>query len=66
MANNWIEKATSKNKGALTKTAKKHGGETKKGTIKKSFLDEAAKGEFGKKTEKRAELAKTLKKMNKK
>jgi len=60
---NWIADAVKK-KGSLTKTAKEHGGETKKGTIKKSFLAEARKGEFGKKTEKRANLAKTLGKLN--
>ena len=59
---NWIQKINM-NEGALTKTAKKEGGETKKGTIKKSFLDDAAEGEYGKKTAKRANLAKTLGKM---
>ena len=61
----WISRAIKK-PGALTKTAEKEGGETKKGTIKKSFLKEAEKGEFGKKTQKRADLAETLSKMKKK
>lgn len=65
MAKNFIKEAIKK-PGALTKTAKEHGGETKKGTIKKSFLKEAEEGEFGKKTEKRANLANTLSKMRKK
>lgn len=61
----WIQDAIKK-KGTLTKTAEKQGGETKKGTIKKSFLKEAEKGDFGKKTAKRANLAETLSHMKKK
>lgn len=61
----WIKDAVKK-PGSLTKTAEEHGGETKKGTIKKSFLKEAEKGEFGKKTAKRTDLAETLGKMRKK
>ena len=62
---NWIQDAIKK-PGSLTKTAKAHGGETKKGTIKKSFLKKAESGEFGKKTEKRANLAETLGQLRKK
>lgn len=65
---NWIKGAVKK-PGALTKTAKKAGALTKKGDIKDSWIDKAAankSGKFSKKTEKRAELAKTLKKMRKK
>jgi hypothetical protein len=61
----WIQNAIKK-KGALTETAEEHGAETKKGTIKKSFLKEAEEGEFGKKTAKRANLAETLSHMKKK
>ena len=61
----WIKDAIKK-KGSLTKTAEEHGGETKKGTIKKSFLKEAEEGDFGKKTAKRANLANTLSHMKKK
>lgn len=61
----WIKKAIKK-PGALRATAKKHGAIAKDGDIKKSFIDKAAKGKYGKKTEKRAELAKTLSKMRKK
>lgn len=52
-------------KGALTKTAKEKGGIAKDGKIKSSFLNKAADGKYGKKTEKRAELTKTFKKMKK-
>lgn len=61
----WIQKAI-KNPGALRKTAKAKDGINKEGDIKESFLNKAAKGKYGAKTEKRAELAKTLKKMSKK
>mgnify|MGYP006921600829 CR=1 FL=1 len=61
----WIQKAIKK-PGSLRATAKEHGAIAKDGDIKKSFIDKAAKGKFGKKTEKRAELAKTLSKMRKK
>lgn len=60
---NWIKGAIKK-PGSLTKTAKAEGGETKKGTIKSSFLEKAEKGKGV--TAKRARLAETLKKMNKK
>lgn len=62
---NWIKGAIKK-PGALRETAKEHGAIAKDGDIKKSFIDKAAKGKYGKKTEKRAELAKTLGKMRKK
>jgi hypothetical protein len=62
---NFIKEAIKK-PGALTKTAKEHGGETKSGKIKKSFLKEAEKGEFGKKAQKRANFAETLSKLRKK
>lgn len=62
MAKDWIKGAI-KNPGSLTKTAKAKGGVKKDGGIKAEFLDKAADGKYGKKTEKRAELAKTLKKM---
>lgn len=61
---NWIQDINMK-KGALRATAKKHGAIAKDGDIKESFINKAAKGKYGKKTEKRADLAKTLKKMNK-
>lgn len=60
----WIQKMDLK-KGALTKTAKEHGGINKEGKISAKFLDKAASGKYGAKTEKRAELAKTFKKMSK-
>lgn len=59
---NWIKGAI-KNPGALRATAKKHGAISKDGDIKKGFIEKAAKGDYGKKTEKRAELAKTLSKL---
>lgn len=65
MAKHWIAGAI-KNPGALRRTAKKKGAIAKDGDIKSSFIDKAAQGKYGKKTEKRAELAKTLKKMRKK
>lgn len=61
----WIQDAVKK-PGALKATAKAHGAVAKDGDIKKSFLDKAAKGKYGKKTERRAELAKTFEKMRKK
>lgn len=61
----WIKGAIKK-PGALRATAKAHDAIAKDGDIKKSFIDKAASGKFGKKTEKRAELAKTLSKMRKK
>lgn len=63
--NKWIQKAINK-KGALTATAKREGGYDKKtGKIKKSFIKKAAAGKFGEKTERRADLAKTLRKLHK-
>ena len=59
----WIQKAVKK-KGALTKTAKRDKGMTKKGTIKVSELNKLAKKPG--KTGQRARLAKTLRKINKK
>ncbi len=59
----WIQKAI-KNPGALTRTAKREGAITKSGTIKKSWLNEKAKGSGV--TAKRARLAKTLSKLRKK
>jgi hypothetical protein len=53
-------------RGALTRTAEKKGGVKKGGGLKTQFLDKAAKGDFGAKTAKRANLAKTFKKMDKK
>jgi hypothetical protein len=64
----WIQKAIKK-PGSLTATAKKAGELTKKGDIKDSWVDKVAsnkKGKYSAKTEKRAELAKTLGKMRKK
>jgi len=58
----WIQSAIQK-PGALRRVAKKHGAIDKDGDIEKSFIDKAAKGKYGKKTEKRAELAKTLSKL---
>lgn len=65
MAKNFIQKAIKK-PGALRATAKAKGAIAKDGDIKKSFIDKAATGAYGKKTEKRAELAKTLSKLRKK
>lgn len=61
---NWIKGAI-KHPGALTATAKKAGGFSKKtGTIKKAWLTaQAAKGNTV--TARRARLALTLRKMNK-
>ena len=61
----WIKGAVKK-PGALKATAKAHGAIAKDGDIKKSFVDKAAEGKYGKKTERRAELAKTFAKMRKK
>ena len=61
MAKDWVKKAFSKNKGALTKTAKSKKGVKSTGGIKKKFLNEAASGKYGKLTQKRASLAKTAK-----
>jgi len=58
---NWIKGAI-KHPGALRKTL----GVKKGKDIPASKLKAAAEGKYGKKTEKRAELAKTLKKMHKK
>jgi hypothetical protein len=61
MAKNWIQGAIKK-PGALRKTL-----DVKKGEdIPASKLKAAAEGKYGPKTEKRAELAQTLKKMKKK
>lgn len=57
----WIQKAIKK-PGALRKTL----GVKKGQDIPAKKLNAAAEGKYGKKTEKRAELAKTLKKMSKK
>lgn len=58
----WIQDMHMK-KGALTKTAQKHHGVTKRGDLSDKFLDAAAEGEYGPKTKKRANLAKNFKKM---
>ena len=64
MANkNWIKKAIKK-PGALKATAKRAGALKADGTIKKSWLNEKAKGSG--KTAQRARLAITLSKMKKK
>lgn len=60
MSDKWIQKAV-KNPGALTETASQHKGVKKGGGLKSSFLDKAANGDFGEKTQKRAQLAKTFK-----
>lgn len=57
----WIQSAIKK-PGALRKAL----GVKKGKDIPQSKLNAAAEGKYGKKTEKRAELAKTLKKMRKK
>jgi hypothetical protein len=64
MSEKWIQEAIQK-KGSLKKTAKEHGGENKKGKIKKGFLKKAEEGKYGKKTAKRAHLAETLSKLHK-
>lgn len=61
---NWIPKDLKE--GALTRTAAKKGGVKKGGGLKTEFLDKAAKGDYGKTTAKRAVLAKTFRKMDKK
>jgi hypothetical protein len=60
---NWIPKDLKE--GALTRTAEKKGGVKKGGGLKTEFLDKAADGAYGAKTAKRANLAKTFKKMKK-
>jgi len=68
MAKNWIKGAIKK-KGSLTAAAKKAGELTKKGDIKDSWIDKVAANKdnrYSTKMERRAELAKTLKKMRKK
>lgn len=59
---NWIQGAI-KHPGALTAKAKKAGELTPKGTIKQSYINKQAKGKGA--TAKQAQLAKTLKKINK-
>jgi hypothetical protein len=59
---NWIKGAIKK-PGSLRATAKSAGAITPEGTIKKSWLNEKAKGSG--KTAQRARLAKTLGKMKK-
>ncbi len=62
MAKDWIQKALKKSKkGVLRKTL----GAKKGKDIPASKLKAAAKGKYGPKTEKRADLAMTLKKMRK-
>lgn len=61
---NWIQKAVSKNPGALRSKAKKAGGMSKTGKIKESFIDKAANSK-NKTTARQANLAKTLAKMRK-
>lgn len=64
----WIQGAI-KHPGALTKKAKAAGKLNKKGDIKDSWIDKVAsnkKDKYSAKTEKQAELAKTLKKMRRK
>jgi hypothetical protein len=63
MADKWIQKIHLK-KGALTRTASKHGGIKPGGGIKSSFLQEAASGKYGSLAAKRARLAITFKKMH--
>lgn len=60
----WIKGAI-KHPGSLTNTARQHGAITKDGTIQADWLHDAAAGKFGAKTEKRAELALTFRKMKK-
>lgn len=60
----WIQSMDLK-KGALTETARQHGAITREGTISADFLHNAAAGKYGSVTEKRAELAITLKHLNK-
>jgi hypothetical protein len=60
----WIQKAVKK-PGALTATAKAKGGVKKGGGLKSEFLEKAADGKYGAKTAKRAQLAKTFRKMKK-
>lgn len=61
----WIQKINLK-KGALTKTASKHGAIKKGNGIKKAWLKKAAKGEgVSKTTAKRARLALSFSKFKK-
>lgn len=65
---NFIKDAI-KRPGALKKKAKGAGKLTKKGDIKDSWIDKVAankKDKYSKRTEKQAEMAKTLKKLRKK
>lgn len=65
---NWIKGAI-KRPGALKKKAKAAGKLAKDGDIKKSWIDKVAKnksGKFSKRTEKQAELAKTLSSLRRK
>lgn len=64
MAKDFIQKAI-KRPGALRAKAKRAGGLTKSGTIKKSYLSKAAKS-TNPQTRKQAQLAKTLSKLRKK
>ncbi len=63
MTDKWIQKIHLK-KGALTATAKEHGGIKPQGGIKDTFLHSAAAGKYGEKTRKRANLALSFKKMH--
>lgn len=60
MSKDWIQKAI-KNKGSLRKTLKVKAGKK----IPLTKLRKAAKGAYGAKTEKRAQLALTLRKFKK-
>ena len=64
-AKHWIQGAI-KHPGALTAVAEKHHGVKKEGGLKPSFVAAAASGKYGKTNQKRANLARTLKKMHKK
>lgn len=61
---NFIQKAI-KRPGALRAKAKRAGGLTEKGTIKKSFLTKASKSS-NPRTRRQAQFAKTLSKLRKK
>jgi hypothetical protein len=67
----WAQAASEKmaekgTKGSLTKIAKSKGGyDEKAGKIKKSWLDKAAKGDFGPKIQKKANFAKNINKESK-
>lgn len=60
MTKHWIQDAVKK-PGSLTETASKHGGVKKGGGLTSTFLNAAAAGKYGPKTQKRANLAKTFK-----